>query len=74
MSSDQGGEQSESRDRRIKSVSGSQPKRHKQVGQRGSVRELEELRIQRENFRERLLEITIRHAEDHTSCLVVTAT
>jgi hypothetical protein len=45
------------------------------VSQRGSARELEELRIQREDFRERLLEITRRQrdVEDHTSCLVVTA-
>jgi hypothetical protein len=43
-----------------------------EFGQRGSARDLEELRLQGEDFRDRLLEIARRETdvEDHTSCLV----
>jgi hypothetical protein len=56
------GELSESRDWRIESISGSQPKRHKPVSQREIARELEELRSEanesvRENSEERTSQV-----------------
>jgi hypothetical protein len=70
------GKQSESRDRRIESVSGSQPKRHKPASQRGSTRELEELRTEskksaRENSEDSLISQVASSRRRYARVLVV---